>query len=65
MINKEQYKQRMDEMRAFVAKLTANKRDPKQWARDILADKNYDCAYGIDQAKRALKSVNKGTKNES
>lgn len=46
--------------------LMENPRDPKQWARDILADPNYNDNLGIAMAKKALDPNNlKGIKNES
>ena len=49
-----------------VKDLAAKPRDPKQWARDILADPNYTSDIGIAMAKKALDPNNlRGIKNES
>ena len=37
-----------------VKDLAAKPRDPKQWARDILADPNYNNEFGLAAAKKAL-----------
>lgn len=49
-----------------VKDLAAKPRDPKQWARDILADPNYKSDLGIAMAKKALDPNNlRGIKDES